>query len=32
MFDRFFNDQNPLWTGMSRIFDVFILNILWLLC
>lgn len=32
MFDRFFGNQNPLWTGMNRIFDVFVLNTLWLLC
>lgn len=32
IFDRFFKNQNPLWAGMNRIFDVFVLNILWLLC
>lgn len=32
MFDRFFNAGNPLWVGMGRIFDVFVLNVLWLLC
>ncbi len=32
MFDRFFNSGNPLWAGMGRIFDVFVLNLLWLLC
>lgn len=29
---RFFNQDNPFWAGMERIFDVFVLNLLWLLC
>lgn len=32
MFDRFFNMDNPFWDGMGRIFDIFILNALWLAC
>ena len=24
--------DNPFWRGMGRIFDVFVLNVLWLLC
>ncbi len=32
MFDKFFKMDNPLWDSMGRIFDVFILNTLWLLC
>ena len=27
-----FNMNNPFWTAIGRIFDVFILNCLWLLC
>jgi uncharacterized membrane protein YesL len=30
--DKFFNDSNPFWTAMGIIFDVFILNFLWLVC
>lgn len=30
--NRFFNQDNPFWNGMERIFDVFVLNILWLVC
>ncbi len=30
--ERFFNQENPFWNGMERIFDVFVLNLLWLLC
>ena len=32
MFDKFFNQDTPFWNGMGRIFDVFVLNTLWLLC
>ena len=32
MFNRMFNDNNPFWKGMGRIFDVCELNILWLMC
>ncbi len=31
MFDKFFSD-NPFWHAMGQIFDLFILNILWLVC
>ncbi len=31
MFDKFFAD-NPFWHAMGQIFDIFILNVLWLLC
>ncbi len=29
---NFFNMDNPFWEGMGRIFDIFVLNCLWLLC
>lgn len=32
MYDKIFNSDNPFWRGMGRIFDVFELNVLWLLC
>lgn len=32
MFDKLFNQDTPFWNGMGRIFDVFVLNSLWLLC
>ena len=32
MYKKFFNMNNPFWRGMGRIFDVFVLNVLWLLC
>ena len=32
MFNKLFNVKNPFWQSMSTIFDLFILNILWLLC
>lgn len=32
MYKKFFNINNPFWRGMGRIFDVFVLNVLWLLC
>ena len=32
MYKKFFNMDNPFWRGMGRIFDVFVLNVLWLLC
>jgi uncharacterized membrane protein YesL len=30
--NKFFNDSNPFWTAMGMIFDMFVLNILWLIC
>lgn len=32
MYKRVFNADNPFWSGMGRVFDVFELNVLWLLC
>lgn len=32
MTDKFFDSNKLIWRGMDKIFDVFILNILWLLC
>ena len=32
MLNRFFNADNPFWNSMGNIFDVFILNMLWLIC
>ena len=32
MFGKLFNDNNPFWKGMGRIFDVCQLNLLWLFC
>ena len=32
MYEKIFNLNNPFWRGMGRIFDAFILNVLWLLC
>lgn len=32
MYEKIFNMDNPFWRGMARIFDVFVLNVLWLLC
>lgn len=32
MYEKIFNINNPFWRGMGRIFDAFILNVLWLLC
>lgn len=32
MFQRFFNGANPLWTATGRLFDMTVLNVLWLLC
>lgn len=32
MFERFFNSQNPLWQVMNTVFDLFVLNTLWLIC
>ncbi|MCD8019992.1 MAG: YesL family protein [Clostridiales bacterium] len=29
---KLFDSTNPFWTAMGRIFDVFVLNCLWLLC
>lgn len=30
--DRLFNPDSPFWLGMGKLFDIFILNTLWLLC
>lgn len=30
--NKFFGQDNPLWKGMSIVYDEFILNTLWLLC
>lgn len=32
MMSKIFNAQTPFWQAMERIFDIFILNSLWLLC
>lgn len=32
MFDRFFNGENPFWKEMGRVYDAFVLNLLWMLC
>lgn len=32
MMDKLFNADTPFWQAMERIFDVFVLNSLWLLC
>lgn len=32
MWNKIFNVQNPFWQSMGTIFDLFILNSLWLLC
>lgn len=32
MFNRLFDQDNPFWRGMDRVFDVAELNILWLVC
>lgn len=32
MYEKFFKMDNPFWRGMGRIFDAFLLNVLWLLC
>lgn len=32
MYQRFFDGDNPLWRGMGLVFDLFVLNVLWLLC
>ena len=32
MYKKVFDAENPFWKGMGRIFDVFQLNLLWLLC
>ena len=29
---KLFNMDNPFWTAMGRVFDIFVLNCLWLLC
>lgn len=31
MFEKFFNSNNPYWNVSGHIFDLFILNVLWLL-
>ena len=30
--NKFFRSDNPFWIGMGSIFDLFVLNLLWLLC
>lgn len=30
--NKFFRSDNPFWIGMGNVFDLFILNVLWLLC
>lgn len=30
--NKFFDSNNPFWTAMGRVFDVFVLNCLWLVC
>lgn len=30
--DKFFNQDTPFWNEMGNIFDIFILNTLWLIC
>jgi uncharacterized membrane protein YesL len=30
--DKFFSQDNPFWQAMGTIFDLFVLNLLWLLC
>lgn len=32
MFQRFFDDSNPIWMAMGRLFDMTLLNVLWLVC
>lgn len=32
MYKKIFNQDNPFWKGMGRIFDACTLNVLWLLC
>jgi uncharacterized membrane protein YesL len=32
MFDRMFRNNNPFWQSMGTVYDVFIVNSLWLLC
>lgn len=32
MMDKLFNADTPFWQAMEKIFDIFILNSLWLLC
>ncbi|MCQ2500530.1 MAG: YesL family protein, partial [Lachnospiraceae bacterium] len=32
MFDKFFNGSNPFWNITGNLFDLFILNVLWLIC
>ena len=32
MFNRLFNQDNPFWQSMDRVFDLCELNILWLVC
>ena len=29
---KIFNMDNPFWVAMGRVFDIFVLNCLWLLC
>ena len=30
--NKIFRSDNPFWMGMGSIFDIFVLNLLWLLC
>ena len=30
--NKIFRSDNPFWIGMGSIFDLFVLNLLWLLC
>ena len=32
MFDRLFKANNPFWQSMGTVYDLFIVNTLWLLC
>ncbi len=32
MWNKIFNAQNPFWQSMNTIFDLFVLNILWMVC
>ena len=30
--NKLFNLDNPFWNSMDRVFDLFIANVLWLVC
>lgn len=32
MFDKFFNSSNPFWNITGHLFDLFVVNVLWLIC